>query len=61
MSSEKFLKITLIKSLIGKKQAHKKNIYGLGLSKVNSTVILPDNSATRGMVNKVSYLLNVEV
>ncbi len=60
MSSDKLLKITLLKSLIGKKRAHRKSVYGLGLSKINSSVILPDNPATRGMVNKVSYLLNVE-
>lgn len=60
MSSGNMLKIKLIKSLIGTKRAHRKNVIGLGLSKINSRVELHDNSATRGMINKISYLLKIE-
>ena len=60
MSSSNLLKITLIKSLIGTKRNHRKSVIGLGLSRINSSVELPDNSATRGMIDKVSYLLRVE-
>ena len=48
------LKVTLVKSTIGAVPKHKRTVEALGLKKVNKTVILPDNAATRGMV-PVSY------
>ncbi len=54
------LKITLKKSTIGALPKHKKTVEALGLHKLNSTVLLPDNSATRGMVKQVNHLLQVE-
>ena len=54
------LKITLVKSTIGAVPKHKKTVEALGLKKVNKTVVLPDNAATRGMVKKVSHLVKVE-
>jgi large subunit ribosomal protein L30 len=54
------LKITLIKSTIGIIPKHKKIIEALGLRKLNSFVIQKNNSATNGMIAKVSYLLRVE-
>lgn len=57
MSAE--LKITLVKSHIGKPAAQKAVLNGLGLTKRNKTVILKDTPETRGMVNKVSHLVKV--
>ncbi len=49
------LKVTLVKSPIGAVPKHKKTIEAMGLRKMNKTVELPDNDATRGMIKQVSY------
>ncbi len=54
------LKITLTKSTIGAIPKHKATVVALGLKKLNSTVELPDNASTRGMVNQVKHLVKVE-
>lgn len=54
------LKVTLVKSTIGAIPKHKKTVAALGLRKVNKTVELPDNAATRGMVKQVQHLVKVE-
>ena len=54
------LKVTLVKSTIGAMPKHKKTVEALGLKKLNKTVVLPDNAATRGMVQQVRHLVNVE-
>lgn len=54
------LKITLKRSVIGRPQKQRKVVAALGLTKVNSTVVKPDNEAIRGMVNAVSHLVDVE-
>ena len=54
------LKITLVKSTIGAIPKHKKTVEALGLKKMHKTVVLPDNAATRGMVQQVRHLVNVE-
>ena len=55
--SEKKIKVTLIKSLIGTKQGHRATVRGLGLRRVNSSAILEDTQAVRGMISKVAYLV----
>ena len=54
------LKITLVKSTIGAIPKHTKTVEALGLKKLNKTVELPDNAATRGMVAQVKHLVKVE-
>lgn len=54
------IKVTLVKSMIGRSQKHRRVLIGLGLRKVNKTVELNDTPAIRGMINKVSYLLRAE-
>ena len=54
------LKVTLVKSTIGAVPKHKKTVEALGLRKLNKTVIMPDNAATRGMVQQVRHLVKVE-
>ncbi|GAB6096642.1 50S ribosomal protein L30 [Desulfatiferula olefinivorans] len=54
------LKITLVKSMIGRPEKHRKVLRGMGLTKMNRTVELDDTPSIRGMVNKVVHLVNVE-
>ena len=54
------LKVTLVKSTIGAIPKHKKTVEALGLKKTGRTVVLPDNAATRGMVQQVKHLVKVE-
>ena len=56
----KKMRVTLIKSLIGTIGRHRDTVRGLGLRRVNHTVEVEDSPATRGMVNKVNYLVRVE-
>lgn len=56
----KKLKITLVKSYIGRPEKHRKVLRGMGLQKLNRTVLLKDTPEVRGMINKVSHLLFVE-
>ncbi len=58
MSAE--FKITLVKSHIGKPAKHRAVLQGLGLTRLNKTVILKDTPETRGMVKKVAHMLKVE-
>ena len=59
MSDKKTLTVKLIKSVAGTKQSHRDTVRGLGLRKLNSTRTLEDTPAVRGMINKVSYLVQV--
>ena len=54
------LKITLVKSPIACQPTQRKTVEALGLRKLNHSVELEDNAATRGAINKVSHLLKVE-
>ncbi len=54
------LRITLVKSPIGAIPKHKKTVEALGLKKLNKTVELPNNDATKGMVWQVRHLVKVE-
>jgi large subunit ribosomal protein L30 len=60
MANEKKIKVTLIKRKFGRKPGHKECVQGLGLRRINDTVEVIDTPANRGMINKVSYLLQVE-
>jgi large subunit ribosomal protein L30 len=54
------IKVTLVRSVIGTKQDHRATVLGLGLRKLNSTSILEDTPAVRGMIKKVAYLLKCD-
>jgi len=60
MAQKSTLKVTLVRSLNGRLAAHKACVAGLGLRRMNHTVEVEDTPCTRGMINKVSYLLKVE-
>jgi large subunit ribosomal protein L30 len=59
MAETKTIKVKLVKSPIGCKQSHRDTVRGLGLRRLNSVRDLQDTPAVRGMVNKVSYLVQV--
>lgn len=54
------LKIKLVKSLIGRKKSHIDTVNALGLRKIGKIVEHNDCPQIKGMINKVSYLLEVE-
>ncbi len=54
------IKITLTKSLIGRKKDHIATVNALGLKKIGKNVEHEDTPQIKGMINKVSYLLRVE-
>ena len=54
------LKVTLIKSVAHRLPKQRKIVKAPGLGKVNSTVVLPDNAATRGALLKIAHLISVE-
>ncbi len=56
----KTLKVKLVRSGINRPETQKRTIQRLGLGKMNSTRILPDNLAVRGMIRSVSHLVTVE-
>ena len=58
--SGKTIKVTLVRSLIGTMQTHRATVRGLGLRRINHSVQVIDTPATRGMINKVGYLLKCE-
>jgi large subunit ribosomal protein L30 len=59
-SKNKELRITQVKSRIGYKKKAKATLDAMGLRKLNQSVVMPDNPATRGMVKKIEFLINVE-
>ena len=59
MSKDSKLKVQLIRSPIGTKEAHRATVRGLGLRGINSISELEDTPAVRGMINRVSYLVKV--
>ncbi len=54
------LKVTLVRSTIDRPETQKRTVTGLGLRKLNSSVVLEDTHAIRGMIRKVQHLLAVE-
>ena len=59
-SSKATVSVTLIKSFYGRLPKHRATVTGLGLKRINHTVVLEDTPEVRGMISKVSYLLKVE-
>lgn len=53
------VRVTLVKSGIGRGKKISETLRGLGLTKMNKTVELKNTPAIRGMINKVSFLVKV--
>lgn len=54
------VKITLVRSMIGRPERHRRVLRGMGLNRLNKTVELKDTPEIRGMINKVSHLVSTE-
>ncbi|UCE53236.1 MAG: 50S ribosomal protein L30 [Desulfobacterales bacterium] len=54
------LKVTLVRSMIGRPEKHRRVLRGMGLTKLNKTVELKDLPEIRGMINVVSHLVKTE-
>ncbi len=54
------LKITLVHSGIGRPEAQRKILKGLGLTRMHKTVVRQNTPTIRGMVKKVLHLVQVE-
>ncbi len=59
-TAKKQVKVTLVKSTNGSLEQHKRTVKALGLTKIRSSNVLPDNDATRGMIFAVKHLVTVE-
>ena len=60
MNKSKTITVKLIKSGIGRMQNHKLCIKGLGFKKLNQTVTVIDSPSNRGMINKISDMLEIK-
>ncbi len=58
--ANKTVKVTQVKSSIGRLPKHKATLTGLGLRRIGHTVELEDTPSVRGMINKVYYMVKVE-
>lgn len=58
--SLKKVRVTLVKSVNGRLARHRACVRGLGLRRMHHSAIVEDTPCTRGMINKVAYLLKVE-
>ena len=54
------LRVTLVKSKFGRLKNHKACVAGLGLRRMHQTVEVIDTPENRGMIKRISYLLQVE-
>lgn len=59
-ASEKTVKVTLVRSTIGYRSDQADTVKALGLRKMNSSVVVKDTPAIRGMINKIIHLVKVE-
>lgn len=60
MSNDKFLKVTLVRSMIGYTQDQRDTVKALGLRKMHSSAVHKDTPQIRGMIHKITHLLKVE-
>lgn len=59
MPKKKTVKVRLLRSRFGRLRTHRECIRGLGLRRIGQQVEVEDTPPVRGMINKVSYLLEV--
>lgn len=53
-------KLSLVRSLIGSTKRQRDSVRGLGLKRINDSVVVTETPAIRGMIDKVSHLVAVE-
>lgn len=59
-ASNKMVKLTLVRSMHGRLKAHQACVRGLGLRRMHQSVEVQDTPCNRGMIRKVSYMLEIE-
>jgi large subunit ribosomal protein L30 len=59
MAEQKKLRVTLVRGLRGRKEEHRATVRGLGLKWRSHTVEVVDSPQTRGMINRIGYMLKV--
>lgn len=57
---DKKLRLTLQRSISGRKPKHCATAASLGLRRLNQVIVVKDNNSMRGMIKKIAYLLKVE-
>ena len=53
------IKVKLVKSPIGKIEKHKKTVEALGFKKINQVLEKNDTPEIRGMINQISYMVEL--
>jgi len=56
----KSIKVTLRRSMIGRKPEHRRTLAAMGLRRIGQSAILPDNDCTRGMIRSVDFMVDSE-
>lgn len=59
VTDKKMMKVKLVKSIHGRLKSHQACVRGLGLRRIHQSVEVEDTASTRGMLNKVSYMVTV--
>jgi len=59
MAEKKTMKVKLVRSVHGRLPSHEATVRGLGLRRMHHVVEIEDTPCTRGMVNKVSYMVEI--
>jgi len=59
MAGQKKLRVTLVRGLRGRKEDHRATVRGLGLKWRSHTIEVVDSPQTRGMINRIGYMLKV--
>ncbi len=60
MAEKKQLRVTLVRSRHGRLASHQACVKGLGLRRMHHSVVVEDTPCTRGMINKVAYMVKCE-
>ena len=59
MADNKTMKVKLVRGVYGRLKNHRDCVRGLGLRRMHQVVEVEDTPATRGMLNKVSYMVDL--
>lgn len=59
MTNKKIMKVKLVRSMHGRAKGHKACVLGLGLRRISHIVEVENTPSTRGMINKIPYLIQV--
>ncbi len=60
MAADKQFRVTLVRSMHGRKPKHRECVRGLGLRRMHHSVVVADTPENRGLIDKIAYMLKVE-